>query len=795
MSAGPAHEPGRDEDPAGHARGPTDKTSLPDPDLDPLLACTPDWLDEAEWAASRAACEDEEEPVDPDLEDGPPDFEGLDAVIAEAREITAAEARDAEYAARMVAGGGFGPVGAAPGPRGPGQPGSARSFPGEHASPAAAFGSGLALDTAPGCAVLAEFAGAVAGEDDRYPGATDDEIIGVICAWSRTEAHAAARKLAAVAEFVRRRPHRDCTPQGAAEGPRRDTPQGPAKDASQGPADSPGKGAPQDPEGPRRDTLQDPAKDASQGPADSPAKGVPQSPAKSAAASPAGSPAKSGAVAGAGNDGGGTGAARMPEGWDEFAVKELAWALAETQGAAENLMAVADQLESRLPGTKAALRDGRISVAKATIIAAATQLLDAEEAAAAESMVLGRAGRLTPPGLRAAIGRAVMEVAPKKARKRREEAAKQARVERWAEDSGNAGLAGRELPSAQVLAADQRITAWARQLRAAGLDGDMDVLRARAYMDLLLGMDSRLTAGPDGGGAGEDWPACPADEEDWPGGPGYGGDWPGASPGGPGPGLGAGVLPPGFCGQINLTVPLVTALGLADRPGQAGLLGPVDPWLARDLVRSAARNPKTTWCVIVTDGQGHAIGHGCARPEPGSRRTNPAKRGTPRPPGPAGGHDPPGPAGDAGGPRFSVTATGQHGPPGGYGTWRLATGTPGQPDLIIAVHPVATEDCDHRFQAAGHDPGVMLRHLAQIRHATCTAPGCRRPASQCDWEHNVPYESGGRTCMCNGSPKCRRDHRLKQDPRWKVEQVTPATFRWTTPTGRQYTTEATRYPI
>jgi hypothetical protein len=410
-------------------------------------------------------------------------------------------------------------------------------------------------------------------------------------------------------------------------------------------------------------------------------------------------------------------------------------------------------------------------------------------------MVLGRAGRLTPPGLRATIGRAVMEVAPKKARKRREEAAKQTRVERWAEDSGNAGLAGRELPSAQVLAADQRITAWARQLRAAGLDGDMDVLRARAYMDLLLGMDSRLTAAADGGGAGEDWPAGPADEEDWPGGPGYGGDWPGASPGGPGPGLGAGVLPPGFRGQINLTVPLVTALGLADRPGQAGLLGPVDPWLARDLVRSAARNPKTTWCVTVTDGQGHAIGHGCARPEPGSRRTNPAKRGTPRPRGPAGGHDPPGPAGDAGGPRFSVTATGQHGPPGGYGTWRLATGTPGQPDLIIAVHPVATEDCDHRFQAAGHDPGVMLRHLAQIRHATCTAPGCRRPASQCDWEHNVPYESGGRTCMCNGSPKCRRDHRLKQDPRWKVEQVTPATFRWTTPTGRQYTTEATRYPI
>src|SRR5580693_5565222 len=278
MSATPAREPGRDNDPAPHARGRPDNTasapsassassassspagdaSLPPSSLDgwvPLPASSVDWLDEAEWAASRAACEDEQEPVDPDLEDGPPDWEGLDAVIAEAREITAAEARDAEYAARMVAGGGFGLVGAAPGPRGPGQPGSAKSFPGEHASPAAAFGSGLALDTAPGCAVLAEFADAVAGEDDRYPGATDDEIIGLICAWSRTEAHAAARKLAAVAEFIRRRPAKDSAPNDPAENTAPDpakaaaakdrAPQDPAKAAAteDGAPPDPAKGA------------------------------------------------------------------------------------------------------------------------------------------------------------------------------------------------------------------------------------------------------------------------------------------------------------------------------------------------------------------------------------------------------------------------------------------------------------------------------------------------------------------------------------------------------------------------
>ena len=64
--------------------------------------------------------------------------------------------------------------------------------------------------------------------------------------------------------------------------------------------------------------------------------------------------------------------------------------------------------------------------------------------------MLDRAGRLTPGGLRAAIARAVMEAAPEKARKRRETAARFARVERWAEDSGNAALAGRELSPDQV---------------------------------------------------------------------------------------------------------------------------------------------------------------------------------------------------------------------------------------------------------------------------------------------------------------------------------------------------------
>ncbi len=184
--------------------------------------------------------------------------------------------------------------------------------------------------------------------------------------------------------------------------------------------------------------------------------------------------------------------------------------------------------------------------------------------------------------------------------------------------------------------------------------------------------------------------------------------------------------------------------------------------------------------MTVTDQDGHAVGHGCARPEP-KNRAGPGPTGT-------------GGAGNRDGPGFAFTPAGPDGPPGGYGTWRLTTPGDG-PDLIITLDPVTTENCDHRFETRGHDPGVKLRHLSQIRHATCTGPVCRRPASQSDFEHNVPYEAGGRTCLCNTGPKCRHDHRLKQHPRWKVDQLPDGTFRWTTPSGRTYDTEPTRYPI
>ena len=197
---------------------------------------------------------------------------------------------------------------------------------------------------------------------------------------------------------------------------------------------------------------------------------------------------------------------------------------------------------------------------------------------------------------------------------------------------------GRELPPAEVLAADQRITAWARQLKKAGLDGDMDELRARAYLDLLLDKDSRPSQ--DAAARQDGRPTATAGRRRRPGDGGGPGRRRPAGGGGPGQrdrphpaGDRAGAIPAGFAGRVTLTIPLATLLGLADRPGEIPGIGPIDPPLARDLARAAAGNPRTTWCVTVTDEDGHAIGHGCARPEPRTsrRRDKPANRPAGRP--------------------------------------------------------------------------------------------------------------------------------------------------------------------
>jgi hypothetical protein len=382
--------------------------------------------------------------------------------------------------------------------------------------------------------------------------------------------------------------------------------------------------------------------------------------------------------------------------------------------------------------------------------------------------------------LRTAARRAVTAADAAAARKRKEEALREARVERWDESAGTAALAGRDLPPVSVLAADHNLTALATRLKDAGVAGTLDTLRAQVYLALLTGapVTSLLPAGhgdaakSTGGGplaihAEQDPNAAPGAADRDPADPGPANCRPGDGEHTTGASLSAAPVasaPPAagvrgsvnltggrvspLRGGINLTLPLATWLGGSEEPGHAAGFGPLDATDSRDLADAMAASPNGKWCITFTGEDGRSVAHGCARagPPAGLRRGQPEAR--PR-------------AGPGTRPRD--------------GTW------------TFTVTPLGSPTCDHASETPGYRPSAGLRHLVEIRQPTCSHPGCRRPAAGCDLDHTVAYHLGGRTCLCNLAPLCRRHHKVKQARGWALEQASPGVLTWSTPAGRRYT--------
>jgi hypothetical protein len=201
---------------------------------------------------------------------------------------------------------------------------------------------------------------------------------------------------------------------------------------------------------------------------------------------------------------------------------------------------------------------------------------------------------------------------------------------------------------------------------------------------------------------------------------------------------------PSLAALVTITVPWATYQGRSETPGHADGFGVVDADDARDLAAAAARHPRTRWCVTAVNPDGTAAAHGCL---PGR-------------------HPPPG-----------------TGPPGG----------PDPPALTIRMVPVTRGPCDHAQAEVGYHPSRKLAHLIRARSATCTAPGCRRPAARCDLDHTIPWDQGGLTCECDLAPLCRHHHRAKQAEGWRLAQPEPGLLVWHTPCGRSYTTTPSSY--
>jgi Domain of unknown function (DUF222) len=491
----------------------------------------------------------------------------------------------------------------------------------------------------------------------------------------------------------------------------------------------------------------------------------------------------------------------------EFADAELAMELLITDRAASDQMEMAADLTHRLPHTLAGLAAGTIDRDRAAVIWHYTRFLTDEHAAEADKILAAAAPGLRTDLLARRAARLEMKLDPEGTKRRKDEARKHdQRVEARREASGNASFAGRELAVEDVMSAKAQNDADAAALRAAGMEGSLRQLRVLAYLDRLKGLNpmDRITgtgtgdaSAPDSGTSGDhadrqdgedhrdgdpeggDYPDgedCPYDQDDGDnpddedGSGGHGGG--GGGDGGPGSGPRGPRTPPGgapapFPALITLTVPAGTLLGWSDTPGEAGTWGLTDPEDTRNIVQAASRHPKTRWCVTVTGPDGTAMAHGCSRgphpwtPEPRDNSPGNPRDGTASP-----------------GPDEQQAAQLAH----------LLRA------LNITFAPIAKGSCDHRHREDRYTPSRKLKHLVRARTATCSAPGCGAQAIHCDLDHSVPYPDGI-TCECDLAPKCRRHHRCKQAPGWRLEQIEPGLMKWTGPSGRTYTTTPTVYDL
>jgi len=499
----------------------------------------------------------------------------------------------------------------------------------------------------------------------------------------------------------------------------------------------------------------------------------------------------------------------------EFADAELGYELVTSANTARDTMDMATDLETRLPKTREALAAGLIDGYRARLIWKPTRCLTDEDAAYADAVLAPLAAGLRYDQLARKAAATAMKLDPDACQRGKEQARRdRQRVAAGREESGNAYLSGRELAIQDALAGKAHIDALAVALRRGGLPGTLQRLRVLAFTDLTQGRDplDRLTSPPPPGPAGQDasrrGPASggePRGEADAGGagdaagdGPDRSGDdvsdgdddqsWDGypdladwqherrghragddcdrdgrddggaAAPAGP---------PAPFPALINLTIPASTAFGWGTAPGEAGSWGLLDPDDTRRLTQAASMHPRTRWCITLLGPDGTAAAHGCARgPHPWI---------PPPPPAPPAPPDTSRPAARAGPDARQAAA--------------LA-------DLLrrlnVTFTPIAKGSCDHRNAEDRYRPSRKLGHLARARTATCPAPGCGAQACHNDLDHTVAYPAG-RTCECNIGPPCRRHHRCKQAPGWTLEQPEPGVFRWTTPSGRTYTTRPTVY--
>jgi len=88
----------------------------------------------------------------------------------------------------------------------------------------------------------------------------------------------------------------------------------------------------------------------------------------------------------------------------------------------------------------------------------------------------------------------------------------------------------------------------------------------------------------------------------------------------------------------------------------------------------------------------------------------------------------------------------------------------------------------------GYTPSRKLADYVRCRDLTCRAPGCDRPAVECDIDHTISHGDGGPTHASNLKCLCRFHHLLKTFWGWRDKQLPDGTVIWTLPSGHTHVT-------
>jgi hypothetical protein len=113
-------------------------------------------------------------------------------------------------------------------------------------------------------------------------------------------------------------------------------------------------------------------------------------------------------------------------------------------------------------------------------------------------------------------------------------------------------------------------------------------------------------------------------------------------------------------------------------------------------------------------------------------------------------------------------------------------------ELLGSARRIVADQAGELRSEPGYRPSAALERAVRARDVTCRFPGCRRAAlgtgTGTDLDHTISWPAGP-TAASNLAALCRRHHRLKHSPGWRVVLNGDGTMTWTTPTGRAYSSE------